>query len=226
MEFEKSFGNLDVFAELDYIATFSDPAAHDIYEEIELGYNFSFGEASVLSIIVNNNNTFFLSPSLGDNDHHEGTLEPSLLFTQTLSFGDLSAQLGFPINYLGGRGESASIDPDTLEIIPGEEAETSVEAYLTLGWASTFGLGVELTGTLALSPESEYAKTGLVLSYEKSLFYGEVEFVADKEFKNFEINPEIDISLSAWTLYVKAEIGIPDEGDASFAPAIGAKYSF
>jgi hypothetical protein len=212
VEYEKSFGDLDVFAELDYLLTLADPdATHDIYLEVELGYNLSLGEASVLSFIVNNTNEYFrLSPELADGETHKGTLEPSLKFTQTLGFGDLSAQAGFPIEYLTGV----------------KDADPNIEAYLTLGWASTFGLGVELTPKLALSPESDYAKTGLLLSYEKSLFYGEVEVTTDKEFKSFEIKPEIDIALAAWTFYVKAEIGIPDGEDVSFSPAIGAKYSF
>jgi hypothetical protein len=210
VEYATSFGAVDLSAELDYTVTLADPdPTHEIYEEVELGYNLSLGAASVLSIIVNNSNLFYLSPAPKGNATHEGTLEPSLLYVQTLDFGDVSAQLGFPIDYLKG-----------------EDGETSAEAYLTLGWASTFGLGVELTGTLGLSPDSEYSETALVLSYEQSIFYGEVEFTADKEFKTFGITPDIEISVDAWTFYVSATIGIPDGGDTKFSPAIGARYSF
>jgi hypothetical protein len=212
VEFEKSFGDLDVSAELDYIITLEDPdTTHELYAEIEVGYNFSFGEASVLSVSVNNTNeTIKIAPEPEDAAYHNGELDPSLKFTQTLGFGDLSGQIGFPIAYLTGV----------------KDADAEIGAYLTLGWASSFGLGLEVTGNLALSPESEYTETGILISYEKDLFYGEVEITADKEFKTFGITPEVDISIAAWTFYVKAEIGIPDEGDTKFSPAIGAKYSF
>jgi hypothetical protein len=169
------------------------------------------GEASVLSFILNNNNTFQLAPELDSSaETHEGVIEPSLLFTQTLGFGDLYAQLGFPINYLTGVKD-----------------ESSVDTYLTLGWASTFGLGLELTGTYNIDPDSEMSEWGMLISYEKAFFYGEVEFVTDKEFKSIGVNPEIDISLNAWTFIVRAEIGKEDGvDDASFVPFIGAKYSF
>lgn len=210
IEYEKSFGNLDVFGELDYTAALEDPTVHGVYEEIELGYNFSFGEASVLSVILNNNNTFRLSPKLAENETFEGTLEPSVLFTQTLDFGDLYGQAGFPIDYLTGV----------------KDDDMGIGAYLTLGWASTFGLGLELTGNLSISPDSDYTETGFVVSYEKDFIYGEVAVTADKEFKNFGITPEVDISLDAWTFYVNAEIGIADGADTAISPAIGVKYSF
>jgi hypothetical protein len=210
IEYEKSFGDLDVFGELDYTVEFDDPQVQALYLEAELGYNFSFGEASVLSVILNNNNTFLLEPELPEGATHLGVIEPSLLFTQTFDFGDLYGQIGFPINYLTG-----------------VEDETSVDTYLTLGWASAFGLGLELTGTYNIDPDSDMSEWGMLISYEKEFFYGEVEFVTDKEFKSIGVNPEIDISLNAWTFIIRAEIG-KDDGvdDASFVPFIGAKYSF
>jgi hypothetical protein len=209
VEYENSFGDLDVFGELDYSVEFDDPTAHSLYLEVELGYNFSFGEASVLSIILNNNNTFRLAPELEDGETYEGVIEPSLLFTQTFDFGDLYGQLGFPITYLTGI-----------------EDETAVDTYLTLGWASAFGLGLELTGYFAIDPESDMSGLGMLISYEKAFFYGEVEFVTDKEFKSVGINPEINILFKAWTFIVRAEIEKVEDLDASFAPFIGAKYSF
>jgi hypothetical protein len=214
VEYEKSFGDLDVFAELDYLLTLADPdATHDIYLEVELGYNLSLGDASVLSFIVNNTNDFRLSPELAAGTTHNGTLEPSVKFTQTLGFGDISAQAGFPIGYLTGE----------------EDADPSIDAYLTLGWASTFGLGVELTPNLALSPESDYAGFDILVSYETGLIYAEVEVNLPKEIdvSGITVTPEFDYSFNAFTFYIKSEFGgIGTDGDISVSPAIGAKYSF
>jgi hypothetical protein len=216
VEYEKSFGNLDVFAELDYLLTLADPdATHDIYLEVELGYNLSFGEASVLSFIVNNTNEYFrLSPELAAGETHEGTLEPSILFTQTLGFGDLYAQAGFPIEYLTGE----------------KDADPNIGAYLTLGWASTFGLGVELTPNLALSPESDYAGFDILVGYANGPIYAEVEVNLPKEIdvEGITITPEFDYSFNAFTFYVSSEFGAigVDGGDISVSPAIGVKYSF
>ncbi|MDR3284392.1 MAG: hypothetical protein LBS97_04335, partial [Treponema sp.] len=60
--FERSFGSLDVFGELDYTVVLDDPAGQELADEIELGYNFSLSEAGTLAVILNNQNTFFLAP--------------------------------------------------------------------------------------------------------------------------------------------------------------------
>jgi hypothetical protein len=122
----------------------------------------------------------------------------------------LYGQIGFPISYLSGVKD-----------------ETSIDSYLTLGWASTFGLGLELTGNYNIDPVGDISEWGLLISYENEIIYGVVEFVTDKEFKGIGINPEIDIFLNAWTFIVRAEIEkVEGVDEASIVPAIGVKYSF
>ncbi|MDR1398391.1 MAG: hypothetical protein LBJ41_00505 [Treponema sp.] len=210
--YENSFGDFDVFAEIDYTATFSDPDAHELYIEEEIGYNLDLIKDGTLSIILNNNNTFSLKPALEEGETHEGTFEPALQWTQGLDFGDLWLKAGLPIDYLTGS----------------EDDDTGVGLSTTLGWDSTFGLSAEFALHFAFAPESDFAGLGFTLSYDQGLIYGEVAVETDKEFKLFGITPEIDVNLldNALTIYVKAEIGIPEEGDTSFVPAIGVKYSF
>jgi hypothetical protein len=215
VEFEKAFGDFDVFAELDYTIALEDPdAVHTVHDEIELGYNLSFAGTSVLSFIVYNENDFQLSPELPDGMTHFGTLEPSLKFTQTLGFGDLYAQLGFPIDYLTGV----------------KDADIGISSYLTLGWASTFGLGVELTPNLAISPDSEYAGFDILVSYETGPIYAEVEVNLPKEIdaEGITITPQVEYAFNAFTFYVNSEFGNigVEEGDVSISPALGVKYSF
>jgi hypothetical protein len=221
--YENSFldGALDVFAEVDYTVTLSDPdATHDVYIEEEIGYNLGVIEGGTLSIILNNWNWIQIEPALEDTEAHLGTFEPALQWTQTLGFGDLWAKFGFPIGYLPG------------EELPGEkDADTEIGLTTTVGWDSTFGLGVEFGVDVAIKPESDLAGFGLLLSYDGGLIYGEVELVADKKFEVIGIAPEIDVNLDfGLTIYAKAEIVIFNiEGfdmDPSFTPAIGVSYSF
>jgi hypothetical protein len=208
--YENSFGALDVYGEVDYTITFADETAHSVYFEIELGYNFELSDTDVFSIIVNNNNTLYLAPSLGDENDHEGVFEPSLKYTHTFGFGDLYGQLGFPIAYLTGL----------------KDEDAQIGTTLTLGLASGFGLGLELSGTYILSPESDYAESGILISFERGLFYGEVEVTTDKEFKGFGINPEVDLSFGAWTAIIRAEMEKAEDEDWAISPFIGATYSF
>jgi hypothetical protein len=209
--YENSFGDLDVFGELDYTMAFEDPdAVHELYIEEELGYNFGIIESGTLSIILNNNNTIQVAPELEEGATHLGTFEPSLKWTQGLGFGDLWLQVGLPIDYLTG-----------------VEEETALGLNTTLGWDSTFGLAAEFALGFGIDPESDLLGYGLKLSYDAGLIYGEVELAADKEFKVFGIAPELDVNLGSLTIYAKAEIVIiEDVDDPIIEPAIGVTYSF
>jgi len=207
--YEHSFGNIDVSAEVDYTFTFSDPTAQELYGEEEIGYNLGLG-AGALSFILNNNNTIYIDPPPEDGATHEGVLEPSVKYTHPLTLGDVFFQPGLPVTYLTGVKDD---DP-------------AIGLYFKLGWASASGFGLEYTCDLGLSPDSDYTGSELLLSYENGPVYSEVEFVTDKEFKNFSVNPKVDCTLGAITFTLRAEIELPEEGDAGVSPFIGVGYSF
>ncbi|MDR1099992.1 MAG: hypothetical protein LBL28_05860 [Treponema sp.] len=211
--YEKSFDDLDVFVEGDYTIEFDGEDAagekatiQTFYLEEELGYNLHFGDASTLTLILNNALTFNLGTNQTVNMAEDGTLDPALKFTQGFDFGDLYGQIGFPIGYpAAGFG---------LEFI--------------VGCAAGFGLGAELTCTYSVEPEAEYSETSLLLTYENGPIYGEVEVAANGEFKVWTITPEFDYSIGSFTLYVGAELGElgnPDE-DFVLSPFLGVSYSF
>ncbi|GHV66363.1 hypothetical protein AGMMS49928_00890 [Spirochaetia bacterium] len=208
--YENSFDALDIFAELDYTIGIDDPVMQELYLEVELGYNFEFSGSGVLSVIANSQNTFYIDPAPEDGFTHLGIVEPGIKYTHTLDIGDLYGQLGFPISYWTGIKD-----------------ESAVDSYVTLGWASNFGLGLELTGNFALNPETDFAGCGFLVSYEQGIFYGEVECAVDKEFKSLEIKPQVDISPGPWTFTVRAEFYKFDGiDDWAVMPFIGAGYSF
>jgi hypothetical protein len=227
VEYEKSFGDLDVFAEADYtIAIPSEDGMdtfHVLYLEEEVGYNLGLGDAMTLSVILNNKNNILVSPDAPSGTNpFDGVLEPSVKFAYAAGFGEVSAQAGFPIGYAAPN--------DSLLGTSADDGDTAIDAYLTLAWASTFGLGVELTPNLALSPDSEYAGFDILINYENGPIYAEVEVNLPKEIDvgGVTITPEFDYAFKGFTFYVKSEfggIGVED-GDVSVSPALGAKYSF
>jgi hypothetical protein len=208
--FERSFGALDVFGELDYTVFFDDPVGQELYDEVELGYNIPVSEAGTLTLTLNNQNTFFLAPELEDGLTHLGMLQPAVQYIHTLAPGDFGAKVGLPFSYLTGIKD-----------------ETALDMYLTLSWGSNFGLGVELTGTFALDPDADFTSYGLLVSYEKGQVYGEVEFIANKDFTGFEIYPEVDVTLGSFVVIARMEICKEDsDSDWSLAPFLGVGYKF
>ncbi|MDR1862920.1 MAG: hypothetical protein LBQ67_03260, partial [Treponema sp.] len=104
VEYENAFldGALDVFAELDYTIGIPEKGDTDhlVYLEEEVGYNLGLGDAMTLSIILNNQNNFLVSPEAPSGfDPFDGVLEPSLKFTYGADFGEIWVQAGLPIGY-------------------------------------------------------------------------------------------------------------------------------
>lgn len=217
LEYENSFfdGALDFYAGLGYAVAFSDPVAQDIGLETETVYNLSLAEASTLSFILNNENVFVVSPREDNSNNLEGTLTPAINFTQGLDFGDLYAQMDFPIAYV------------QLE----KDADPGFGIDVTLGWTSTFGLGIELTEHNALWPkeDSVYGGLDLAVSYENGPIYAELALEAPGAFEGVAITPDFEYTFNAFTFYASVEFGNinGEEGSSvSVSPAIGVKFSF
>jgi len=220
--YEKSFldGALDVYAELDYTFGFAkDDGANpqSLYVDLMLGYNLSFGSASTLSFILENEfDELKISPKVKGENPLTGIFTPAVKFNQKLDIGDLYAQIGAPITYM-------QYDKD---------AETAIGLDCTLGWNSAFGLGLELKVCSLLVPSGGSGYTGIdaTVSYDSEPIYIEVEALIPKEINNegVTITPEFDYSFKKFTFYVKCEfagIGI-SKGDVIISPALGVKYSF
>jgi hypothetical protein len=204
--FERSFNNLDVYAELDYTFNFADKVPQSLYAEEEIAYNFLFGN-NTLTLTLNNQNDFVTAaPDLGFGEANgDGSiLEPSVTYTLGLNPGDLYVTAGLPFTY---------------------QADTAFGTYGTLGFAFGFGLGLEATFNFDITPDAGYGGTDFIVSYEHDMFYGEVELNIDNEFKVFTITPEFDYFFRNFTFWVNAEFdGIGDE--IAITPALGVTYSF
>jgi len=218
--YENSFldETLDVYAELDYTLGFTkepnddgdDVNPQSMYIDLMIGYNLSLGEASTLSFILENEfDEIIISPIYA----LTGIFTPAVKFNQKLGFGDLFAQIGAPITYYD------------------KDADTTIGLDFTLGWGSTFGLGIEVKILTLLSPGDVAGYNGFetIISYKIEPVYIEVETIIPKEISNegVTITPEFDYSFKNFTFYVKCEFaGIGAEGGVSITPALGVKYSF
>jgi len=217
-------GALDLYAELDYTIGFYDAYNEDddkvvpmsLYFDFSLGYNLSLGSASTLSFILENEfDEIILSPTFKDSTNITGIFTPAVKFNQEFNFGDLYAQIGVPITYVQYE----------------KDADALIGLDFTLGWSSTFGLGLEaiIYTLLAPSDDSDYLGLELTASYETGPFYFELnaEFPKESDY-GFTLTPEVDYSFGNFTVYAFFEFaGIGSDGDeVVITPAIGVKYSF
>jgi len=222
--YENAFidGALDLYGELDYTLGFSkelnakgeEVLPQSLYIDLSVGYNLSLGDASTLSFILENQfDTIELSPS----DLVTGIFTPAIRFNQGFDdFGDIYVQVGFPITYF----------PNV------KDADTSTGLDSTIGWSSSFGLGLEAIVYTLIAPSEAAGYVGFetTVSYENDAVYCELNayFPSDIKAEGITITPEFDYSFGSLTAYLFIEFaGIgSDGGEVVITPAIGIKYSF
>jgi hypothetical protein len=220
--YENSFldDTLDVYAEIDYtigLAKETNEDGHDVnpqsmYADLMFGYNLKLGETSTLSFILENEfDEITISPEYS----LTGIFTPAIKFNQNLDIGDLYFKVGAPITYNDDK------DADKL---------TGLD--FTIGWDSSFGLGIEAKFCTMIVPKEYAGYTHLeaTISYETDHIYFEVETIIPKEVDKdgITITPEFDINIQKLTFYVKSEfagIGITDY-KVVVSPALGIKFHF
>jgi hypothetical protein len=180
--FEKSFldGAFDVYAELDYIINFDEDVTQDLYVNFGFGYNLGLGDIFTLSFLLDTEyDTVSLNPGGAFND----AITPGLKGNFAFDFGDIYAQLGLPINF--------------------ENSDTGLGLGFTLGWSSAFGLGVECTLNLDLSPDAGYGGLDAIVSYGAESWYVEVEVNTGADADaGITITPTFEYYLNSFTFYV------------------------
>ena len=214
--YENAFldGVLDLYAELDYTLGFgNDDIAQSLYIDLSAGYNLSLGSASTLSFILENE---FDEIEISPNDSITGIFTPAIKFNQEFDFGDVYAKIGLPITYF----------PNVKD----DDSLTGLD--FTVGWGSSFGLGIEAIFYTLLAPSeaSGYYAFETTVSYESGPLYCElnVYFPKETESGDMTITPEVDYSFGSFTAYLFIEfsgIGV-DGGEVVITPALGIKYSF
>ncbi|MDR0706553.1 MAG: hypothetical protein LBF60_01570 [Treponema sp.] len=207
LAYENSFldGALDVAAGIEYTFTFEDGTPQELFAEEDIGYNLFLNDTSVLTFNLHNENDFSTVPDF-DAAGDGSIFEPSVAYGLALDAGDLVFVVGFPIGY---------------------QPETTFGAYATAGFVFPFGLGVEATANLDISPDAGYAETNLLFSYGADSFTAELEIDADGEFKAYTISPYLEWYFGSWTVWAGVDFdNIGGEGSVTVEPYIGVKYSF
>ena len=216
---------LDLYAELDYTFGFTKTPNEDgkevlpqsLYFDFSLGYNLSLGSASTLTFILENEfDELIISPSFKDSNNLRGIFTPAVKYTHGFDFGDLYAQTGVPVTYVQ--------EVKDADIIAGFD--------FTVGWGSTFGLGLEATFYTQIAPRDDAGYLGLeaIASYETDSFYFELDVIFPSKIseEGLTITPEVDYAFGNFTFYTFIEfagIGV-NGGKVIITPAVGVKYSF
>ena len=217
ISYENSFvnGALDLYTELDYTIELVDETPMSLWFDLALGYNIKFGKYSTLSLLIENENTMVIKPEVPDGFNRvTGTLSPGLKFNQELIIGDLYAQIVMPIDYLQ----------------PVKDADLGLGLNGTVGWASTFGLGLEFTAYNSIKPDAAYDSLEICLNYTNDTIFAQLKAEIPREISDsgITLTPEFSVSLSIFTIYANCGfggIGV-DGGDMTISPAVGLQISF
>jgi hypothetical protein len=114
-----------------------------------LAYSFDLTYFTTLSLILENDTDFYLSPKIGENNI-EGELKPGIKWNWNTGFGDIYVRYDVPLKYVSFFKEEVF----------------GVGSDVSLGWQSKFGLGVDFIGRFLLSPESGFDGVDAIISYE------------------------------------------------------------
>ena len=233
IEYANSFGDIDLWAGLAFpLGLVGDAKAGGgdgdaiigMEFELEVWYNLALSEASTLSFGLYADLPVHFAPELADKLSIFGlNLKPMVKFNQNMDdIGDLYIVVGADLGII----QQFAIDggDDLIVNLP-----------ITLGWASTFGLGIEVTPTLWLAPDRGETLGGMELLF----MYGPEDLPIYAELSvNFPAGFDFDLGLSLGLLfeyhldpmcfYVGCDFDniAADQGDVGISPYVGFKYSF
>jgi hypothetical protein len=226
--FERSFGDLDIYAELNYTYGFTkvfdgnvdhgnEVNPQELYFGLELGYNLGIGPTSTISVLLANENTFQIAPKIDEfMDSFKGVFKPGVKLTQGLYAGDIYAQADLPITY--------------RNLYSGVVDEFTSGLDLSIGWDSNSGFGAKLKAYNLLTPDSDwFTLFDILLSYETDSFYGEVLAEIPRELKDeggATITPRVEYNFGKFTFYGLCKFaGLGSDLDVGISPGLGLKIN-
>jgi hypothetical protein len=232
-----NFGSFDLYLGAFYTFFFEDPLVRKGGLQETFGYNFLLGDSTTLTITLDNDNQFNFTRDKNiqvDSDFYcmFANLEPSLTLTQDLTYGDISVAIGVPLDY------SEYVNKHLIEDFG--DPQLAMDGYITLGYNTSFGLGIQVSPRMWIKPEVEYGETELTLTWGNQSFYTSLTLSADDTFKEWSIEPYIAYTYKNWMFtatvvfdgigstgtgndLVDAESGA---GKMTITPSIGIKYRF
>ena len=208
IEYNNSIDVLDLYARAKWWLLFDDPMAQNPEIELEAAYNIDMGPG-VLAIVLWNESYMYISD--GDSSY-DGYVEPSVRYTISGDFGDLSFQPGFGLWY--EKDEDAQFD-----------ISFGIGYYNPIG----FGINAKIFYNISKGPE-EFREYRVLPYYETGPFYFEIDFRAyGQKFDSISMWPYIEYAvtdrISVWA-WLEIENLAKDGSDVSLTPVIGAAWKF
>ena len=210
--YENAFfdGALDFYTELNFwMALKKDNSSvlpMGLWWDVALGYNFSFGKISNVSILLENELDIELPPD----PNFSGIFTPGLYYTHDLKIGEVNCTLNFPFYYA-------------------KDDDLGIGFDIIWGWNSYFGLGMKLAGNHMIKPGFDFDSCDLTVSYSADSFYVGVKttFPAGMKTNGFTIKPTFEYYFDAFVFYANCKFaGVGSVAGMTISPALGVLFSF
>ncbi|MDR2617986.1 MAG: hypothetical protein LBC62_03860 [Treponema sp.] len=209
LEFERAFGNFDVFLGAEYSFHLTGFFPQFFLGEEKIAAHLPFGSLWELRAGFRNENNLLVDPDWG-NEWTGGRLSPGLGAGFFLPAGDFSIALDFPVDYpMQSR----------RDVLTGLD--------LTAAYVSPFWIGARAAANFILNPDAAFDGIEFALTYGQDQFYGELAFRVRDSFGYFSLRAQFDYFFDFFILNAGLEAGNLGVWDAvTLAPAVGIKYRF
>jgi hypothetical protein len=209
LEFERSFGNFDLYLGGGYSLHLVKLFPQSLFTEEKIATHLPLGSLAELQFRLQNETEIRIDPE-GDNGGSGGRVKPELGGGLFLAPGDFSLALGLPLSYGSRAGKNILFGID-----------------LTAAYTSPFQIGIEATLNFITASAAAVDGVECTLNYTQDQFYGGLTFKAAKSFDYFSIKAEFDYFFDFFIINAALKLGNLSVRDAiTLAPAIGIKYRF
>jgi hypothetical protein len=209
VEYEQTFGKLDVYANGEYTFGLTDIYPQFFFAEEHLVFHLPLGSRSEFRIGIHNENALRFQ-SDQDGGEGGGRVKPEVSYGLFLPPGNVSLILGAPVTYLLWGGGTAFF---------------GIEA--TVAYVTPFWLGFEAMVNFTTVPATSFEGMKFALNYTGDQFYGELALRIKESFSYFNIRAEFNYFFNFLIPWGALEVeNLADVNALTLGVAIGIKYRF
>jgi hypothetical protein len=209
LEYERRFGNIDVYAEGEYTFNLTGLYPQFFFTEERIGLHLPLDSRSEFQFKLQNENDIRFDPEKGGGQG-VGRVQPAVSYGLFFLWGDISLALGLPLTYSmwGGENTRFGLEPRA--------------AYVTPFW-----LGFEAAVTFVAAPAVSFDGMEFAINYTGEQYFGELAFKAEESFSSFRVKVEFNYFFNFFIIKAGVEVGnLTDTNALTLGPAIGIKYRF
>jgi len=211
LAYRNAFGNgaFNFYGGIYHSLRFSEDLPRDLSLELSLSYNIFPGSASTLSLFLENDNNFELSPCPKNNClHFTGNLRPGISFITGFGSGNIYSRISTPFTY----------SFETLDLA------------ITLGWISDRRFGVELSSYSLINPNPAYNGFDIGIYFQSGTLFSKITLGIPADLnQGLIISPELKFTSQSgiFSVYARGNIrGISSgTGGLQFYPVIGVMFN-